>query len=410
MPPRKSPPAYRYHKARDCAVVTIAGKNHYLGAYESAESREKYARLLLEWEANGRTQQPVVVDQQSAQLRVKDIILRYYRYAQGEYVDENGDTTDEVTSVRIALRRLRKLYGNTPAVDFGPKALKIVQKAMIDEGLSRKYINDSVNRIRRAFKWCVSEELIPASVHQALQTVEGLRKRRDKTRKTKRVKPVEDDVVAQTLLHCSQVVADMVRLQRLTSARPGEVCILQPGLVDRTDDVWEFSPAQHKTERFDKERVIFIGPQAQAILVPYLLRSDTSYCFSPAESEAQRNRERRDSRKSPLTPSQEARKPKKDRKRPPGDRYTTDSYRCAIHRACDKAFPPPDDLDVEAKKQWQKRHRWSPNRLRHTGSTEIRRKYGVEAATIIMGNSLDVAEIYAERDFEKARQIAKEVG
>jgi hypothetical protein len=31
MPKKNSPPSYRLHKARNCAVVTIAGRNHYLG-------------------------------------------------------------------------------------------------------------------------------------------------------------------------------------------------------------------------------------------------------------------------------------------------------------------------------------------------------------------------------------------
>lgn len=410
MPRSNRPPAYRYHKARDCAVVTLGGKNFYLGPYESDESREKYARLILEWEASGRKQPPAVLTERPALLRVKDLILRYYRFAEQEYVDENGKATDEVTSIRIALRRLRKLYGNTPAADFGPKCLKVVQQSMIHEGLSRKYINDSINRIRRAVKWAVSEQLVSPAVHQGLQTVEGLRKRRDKARKTEPVKSVPDDIVAQTIEHASPVVADMVRLQRLTTARPGEVCIIQPRLVDRSGNVWEFWPGRHKTERFDKERVIFIGPKAQEVLRPYLLRPASAYCFSPTESEGKRNRDRRAARRSPRTPSQEARRPKRDRKRPPGDHYTTDSYRRAIHRACDQAFPAPENLDANAKKEWQKKHRWSPNRLRHTGATEIRRQYGVEAATIIMGNSLDVAEIYAERDYETARRIAKEVG
>jgi len=42
-------PSYRFHKARRCAVVTIAGKDHYLGAYDSPESWEKYHRLVAEW-------------------------------------------------------------------------------------------------------------------------------------------------------------------------------------------------------------------------------------------------------------------------------------------------------------------------------------------------------------------------
>jgi hypothetical protein len=41
-----TPPAYRPHTARNCAVVTIHGKNHYLAPYGSAASHEKYARLI----------------------------------------------------------------------------------------------------------------------------------------------------------------------------------------------------------------------------------------------------------------------------------------------------------------------------------------------------------------------------
>ena len=48
MPRKHAPPAYRRHKARNCAVVTIHGRNHYLGPYGSKESRERYARLIAE--------------------------------------------------------------------------------------------------------------------------------------------------------------------------------------------------------------------------------------------------------------------------------------------------------------------------------------------------------------------------
>ena len=38
---KKSTPKYRYHKARKCAVVTINGRDHYLGEHYSAPSLEK---------------------------------------------------------------------------------------------------------------------------------------------------------------------------------------------------------------------------------------------------------------------------------------------------------------------------------------------------------------------------------
>ena len=55
MPRNPSQPSYRHHRARDCAVVTIDGKNHYLGPWQSPESHEKYTALIAEWQRNGGT-------------------------------------------------------------------------------------------------------------------------------------------------------------------------------------------------------------------------------------------------------------------------------------------------------------------------------------------------------------------
>ena len=79
------------------------------------------------------------------------------------------------------------------------------------------------------------------------------------------------------------VVADMVRFQRRTGCRPGEVCQLRPMDMDRSSEVWQYRPASHKTEYLGRERIIFIGPKAQAVILPYLLRDAATYCFSPAE-------------------------------------------------------------------------------------------------------------------------------
>jgi hypothetical protein len=58
MPRTNRPPSYRLHKARNLAVVTIDGRNHYLGPYGSPESHEKYARLIAEWRAHRRNLLP----------------------------------------------------------------------------------------------------------------------------------------------------------------------------------------------------------------------------------------------------------------------------------------------------------------------------------------------------------------
>jgi hypothetical protein len=49
--------------------------------------------------------------------------------------------------------------------------------------------------------------------------------------------------------------------------------------------------------------------------------------------------------------------------------------------------------------------------LRHNAATAIRRKYGLEAAKLILGHqSMATTEIYAEKDLAKAIDIVQELG
>ncbi len=86
MPRNHRPPTYRLHKARRCAVVTIDGRNHYLGPYGSPESHEKYARLIADWRLHSRhlhpTTRPGRID---STLSVNELILAYFRHAQAYY-------------------------------------------------------------------------------------------------------------------------------------------------------------------------------------------------------------------------------------------------------------------------------------------------------------------------------------
>jgi hypothetical protein len=43
--------------------------------------------------------------------------------------------------------------------------------------------------------------------------------------------------------------------------------------------------------------------------------------------------------------------------------------------------------------------------------TEVRKKYGLEGSQVVLGHSTaNVIQIYAERDFELAKQIMSEIG
>lgn len=386
-------PKYRKHRASGQAVVTIAGRDHYLGPWRTKASKAEYDRLIGEWLAAGRPVRQVV---EANQITVVELVAEFWKYARNHYRRADGTPTGTAENFKPGLTLLRQSYGHTDAEDFGPIALKAIRQRMIDAGQSRRYINDSIDRIRKVFRWAASEEKISIEVYQRLATVERLAKGRTQARESTGVRPVEDSVVVATIEHLPKVVADMVQFQRLTGCRPQDVYNLRPREVEATGDVWLYRPGTYKTEHHGRERVVYVGPKAQDILRPYLLRADDAYCFSPADSERKRRKEQHEVRKTPLS---HGNRPGTNRKRKPkrsaGHKYTKDSYNRAVQRACDKAA-------VE---------RWSPNRLRHSAGTEIRKRYGLEAAQVILGHaSADVTQVYAERDLQKAVEIMREVG
>ena len=46
-------PSYRLHKPSGLAVVSIGGRDIYLGKHDTAESRQEYDRLIPEWLITG---------------------------------------------------------------------------------------------------------------------------------------------------------------------------------------------------------------------------------------------------------------------------------------------------------------------------------------------------------------------
>jgi len=190
---------------------------------------------------------------------------------------------------------------------------------------------------------------------------------------------------------------------------------MRPCDVDRSGEVWTYTPAEHKTEHHGRQRIIYIGPKAQDVLRPYLLRPAEAFCFSPQDSEAKRREEQHAKRKTPLRwgnrpGTNRKRKPKKQ----PRDSYDKNSYRRAIARAVKKANAESVNRHVETGGNAEDAptiSHWHPNQLRHAAATDIRRAFGLEAAQIILGHAwADVTQVYAERDAQRAVEVVKRIG
>ncbi len=365
-------PKYSLHKASGQAKVKFQGRVTYLGKYGTAESRAAYANFIANLpkpESDTDSPTPTRLPQllPGEPIKVKELVLRFHRHAEVYYVNpDDGTPTGEHITVRCALRPLNGECGEYLADDFGPKRLKELHQTLVKRGWSRRYINRMKNIVGRAFKWAASEELIDPRIPMALRSSDGLKKGLTAAREFEPVGPVSDEDVEKTLAELSSpMIRDMVRIQRLTGMRPGELLAMTRQAINTSDpECWAYSPGRHKTAHHGKGRTVFIGPRCQAILTPWMDKGGDGPILSI----------RRD---DPIFP------------------VTRDGYRRAVTRACKRAGVAD----------------WSPNQLRHSLATEIRSKFGLETAQVLLGHlTADVTQVYAERDLAKAREAARKIG
>ena len=419
MPPRPTwPPTIHVRGTVAYVKVRAAGgarRQVNLGPAGSDEARAAYVRLLAELQASGGALPPTP----APGLTVTELIVAYDHHA-GKKYQKGGRPTGQLDRVRRVLRVVRDLYGPTPAAEFGPLALEAVRGRLVDLGWSRGYIASAVGCVRRAWKWGVSQEAVPEAAHRALCTLEPLRRGTPGVREGKRVGPATAAQVEATLPHLGRVVADMVRVHRLTGMRSGELCAMRPGDVRRDGalegvgrfpGLWLYLPESHKTEHHGHRRVIFLGPQAQALLAPYFAspplwdapevlaflagpegdgpladwlaecdaapRDPAAPFFSPLEA-------------ANLRLTEEGRRVNHARTRHPGDRYPVASYGHAVTKAVARAnrLREPGTPAVP---------HWSPHQLRHATATAVAGAYDLEVAGAVLSHeTLQVTQRYAD--------------
>ncbi len=342
-------PAYRKfaRKGRTpLGFVQLEGRRIYLGTWDSPESRQRYHRILAEWNACGRHEQAEQHD-----ITVLEVIERFWQHAKEYYRYADGTPTGEADAFKCALKPLKELYGCETAASFGPRGLKALRNELIKAGGSRRTINEKVRKIKQVFKWAVAEELVPPDVYEALHAVSGLKAGRSEAYETEPVRPVMRAHIDAVKPLVSRQVWALIELQLLTAARSGELVKLRAADLDTTGRIWVYTPEHHKTAHHGHKRAIYFGPRAQEVLKPFLAdRSPWAPLFSPREAEAERLERRHAERKVPLScghrpGNHRTAKPKREAK----EQFTVHSYGRAIRRACEELGIPP----------------WHPHQLRH---------------------------------------------
>jgi integrase len=426
----RSIPRMRHHKSGH-AVVRLSGEDFWLGKFGTPESFSRYQQALSEWLARGcisrrRAAQPMQPAPRPTistpdTIDVAEIVERFLQYAEGEFRREDGSPTGEADTIRNALRPLVNRHAATLAKDFTPDALDDVREAMIrDEDWCRNTINAHTRRIKAMFLWAKNKGL-NASAYEAIRDVKNLKRGRTKARETEPKRPVPRPHIDQVLPFLSRHVAAMVQLQLLTGMRSSELCSLKAADLNMTGPTWRYEPARHKTAHLGPKRRIGLGARAQEILRPFLTGNPNEPIFRPCDA----NRERNEGRHVPHSPRAGRWKPQHG-----GKAYTRNTYRQAVVRACEKAFPPPAELargqdeteiawrarltpkQAQELRAWRKAHAWHPHRLRHNTATEVTERFGVEAASAALGHSSArvTEEIYVERGWKAVERVMGEVG
>lgn len=81
---KRKPPSIRLHKPSGRAVVTLNGRDFYLGPHGSRESEAEHDRLVAEWLANGRAISA------GKDITVAELARDYLKHCDGNYRRADG--------------------------------------------------------------------------------------------------------------------------------------------------------------------------------------------------------------------------------------------------------------------------------------------------------------------------------
>ncbi len=380
-----SPPSYcrTVKKGRAYARAKLGGVWVSLGVYGSAESHQRFAELQAQW----RALQEQGARPAASGLTVANLVADFFeRHALEHYRHPDGSPTSEIVEYRQSVAPLLRLYGTTPARDFGPLDLKAVRLALVtgswltpDERANRErrrcgstccrsIANRRTGRIARIWKWAASEELVTSAVYQALATVDGLAAGRGNVRESAPIPPVPDADVDETLPALPDPFRTMTLLQLATGMRPGEVCAMRRDEIDRQGlavagrRIWVYRPDDHKTRHHGITKAVALGPAAQLVLTP-ILDGAGPWLF-PGAGES--------------------------------GHVTVSGYAHAVLRAARKVGVPD----------------WCPSRLRKTAATAIEEALTLDSARAVLGHSGTAVTkaFYAKADLTIAAKAAAKMG
>jgi integrase len=426
---KKDAPDLYWYSGRKQWAVNLGRNRRLLGPDRLAAERRRLD-LLERWRDDGEVPAAVRSTVPARSATVAEVLDAYQADARGRV------SAGQFDRIGAATETAARLYGATPAAQFGTLALRTVREEFARQRsrrpphgpLSRNYVNSLTGCLQTAWLWAESRQLVPPHHGITLRSVRALREG-EGGRETDPRQPVAAEVVAATLPHCGRVLGAMIRFQQSTGCRPQDVCRLTPGRVSRSPSeilypmprlavsafadestgrlLWVYCPERHKGRKLGRPRIIVVGPEAQTVLAPFLDRPSSAHCFTPAQQAADRRAELRAGRRTPVPPSQVGRGERRAAvpgRRAPGSAWTTATYGQSLKRAVRRANRQRAADGLPALPEWV------PHQLRHGAATAALNRADDHTAAAVIGDHPDLLRTYARQAMLKAGAYLAEHG
>lgn len=358
------------------STIFKKGEVWYVAWYEpqpgAGKSRRRYKSLQTKSERKAKEKQKEH-DEQMRRPRtsycdttVAELCEKYRIAMKKRHVDRPGPVSSRYGVVLAALKTLEEGYGNLYIDDFTVECLMKLQRKWIEDGRARATVNDYVSIVRQMFHWALAETDLPFENYVRLGLVKQLKKGQTDAKDRQRSKVVAQEHIDAIRDDVPEMAGALIELQMLTAARPGELLSLKPTDIDTRGDVWIATLREHKTAYCGEERKLRFGPKAQAILRKWMAKVAVDTVIF---------------------------------------RYDMAGYRWAIRRAIERYNKKADEEDRP------RMPHWSPNQLRHTAATRIRKNESLDAVQVILGHKqVDMTQHYAKADEEKANAVILAMG
>lgn len=360
------PPPLKPYKGGARVRCTYRGQpfERHFGPWGSARSKDEYARFCNDW----RTRGPLAA-MGLAVVLIGELVASYTEWAATEY-RKRGRESSEMHCQRSALRPLVAKFGGEDVADFTPEKLREYQRACVAKGWVAKTIRDYTNRVLQCFRFAVERGHYPGEMMERLRAVRNVRRGESMGKRSVKRVPVPLEHVEAVMPHLDRrdavrsMLETMIRVQLFVGCRPIEICVMRPVDLDRTKAEWMYTvpAAWHKLDHFGRDQIYWIGPRAQALLLPYLegLAPESPLFHLPTKTTAVKRV----------------------------------WYERKIGEACVKAKIPE----------------WNPHRLRHTRATQVSDASGAEDGSRVIGDSEEVARRHYIADEQAKRRIARDSG